>query len=150
MISAEAGRRQPPNAVGARRRALLALGDRRLNRRYPITAELEYRAVGEGGRVVHGTGQCLNLSTGGVLFETGEPLEAGMRVELAIAWPVRLNDSLALNLRVSGRISRSSGTSHAMRIREHEFCLRGRYRLAGARFQTLAASPASVTASTAI
>jgi hypothetical protein len=147
MIPAEAGPRQPPNAVGARRRALLALGDRRFHRRYPITAELEYRAVGEDGRAVQGSGRCLNLSTGGVLFETGEPLEAGMRVELAIAWPVRLNDSLALNLRVSGRISRSSGTSHGVRIREHEFCLRGRYRVAGPRFQTLPASPASVAAS---
>jgi hypothetical protein len=138
MIAEETPRRHAPNPLGNRRRLLLALGDRRLNRRYPIAAELEYRAVGNDGVTLEGIGQTINLSTGGVLFQSDQALRVGLRIELAINWPARLNDSLALNLCVSGRVSRSEGNCHAVRIRAHEFCLRGRYRLAGPRFRNSA------------
>ncbi len=121
--------------VGASRRVLLALGDRRLARRYPITADVEFTALGSDGVALQGFGRTVNLSTGGVLFESDEVLQAGMRIELVIAWPARLNNAVALNLCVSGRVARSTANSHAIRIREHEFCLRGRYRPAGLRFR---------------
>ena len=136
MIVKGGERRQPPNSLGASRRILLSRGDRRLSRRYPIAVELEYRAAGNDGPAIQGFGRTLNLSTGGVLFETDQPLRPEMRIELAIAWPVRLNESLALNLCVCGRVARTDGQFHAIRIREHEFCLRGRYRLAKPRFRS--------------
>lgn len=122
--------RRPANPLGASRRVLLALGDRRFTRRYPITVDLEYKAVGNDGTTIVGFGRTLNLSTSGVLFESDQPLQHGMRIELAIAWPALLNGSLALNLRLCGRVARSERNTCAIRIREHEFCLRGRYRLA--------------------
>jgi PilZ domain len=129
-------RRSPSLPLGARRRVLLALGDRRFHHRYPIAADLEYRAIGSDGSLLRGSGQSINLSASGVFFQSKQVLPPGTRIELTIAWPVRLNNVLALNLCVSGRVSRSDGISHAVRIREHEFCIRGRYRLAGPRFRT--------------
>jgi hypothetical protein len=140
---------QPRSTMSAsvRRRLQLALGDRRLSRRYPIAAELEYCAVGRDGLQFRGTGRSINLSTGGILFQSEQGLTPNMRIELTIAWPARLNDAVDLNLCVSGRVARSDGAFHAVRIREHEFCLRGRFRLAGPRFRiTEPVSPAYVRA----
>lgn len=119
-----------------RRRLQLAMGDRRLSRRYPIATELEYRTIGRDGLAYRGAGQTINLSTGGILFQSEQALTPGTRIELTIAWPARLNDAVDLNLCVSGRVARTDGKSHVVRIREHEFCVRGRYRLAGPRFRT--------------
>ncbi|HLI82422.1 MAG TPA: PilZ domain-containing protein [Bryobacteraceae bacterium] len=120
---------------GLRRRLKLAQGDRRLSRRYPIAAELEYRAVRRDGLPFRGAGRSLNLSTGGILFQSEQALTLGMRIELTIAWPARLNDAVDLNLCVSGRVARTDGNLYVVRIREHEFCVRGRFRLAGPRFR---------------
>lgn len=122
-------------SASVRRRLQLAMGDRRLTRRYPIAAEVEYRTVGRDGLPFRGAGRTLNLSTGGILFQSEQALAPGTRIELTIAWPARLNDAVDLNLCVSGRVARSDGKTHAIRIREHEFCVRGRYRLAGPRFR---------------
>jgi hypothetical protein len=121
-------------AASIRRRLQLAIGDRRLTRRYPIATELEYRIIGREG-LAWGAGRTINLSTGGILFQSEQALTLGTRIELTIAWPARLNDAVDLNLCVSGRVTRTDGKSHAVRIREHEFCVRGRYRLAGPRFR---------------
>jgi hypothetical protein len=129
-------------SASVRRRMRLAIGDRRLARRYPITAELEYRIVGREGLAYSGAGQTINLSTGGILFQSEQALTPGMRIELTIAWPARLNDAVDLNLCVCGRVARTDGKSHVVRIREHEFCVRGRYRLAGPRFRV--AGPAAM------
>jgi hypothetical protein len=123
-------------SASVRRRLQLAVGDRRLSRRYPIAVELEYRAVGRDGLPFRGAGRSVNLSTGGILFQSKQALTPGMRIELTIAWPARLNDAVDLNLCVSGRVARSDGNFHVVRIREHEFCVRGRFRLAGPRFRT--------------
>jgi hypothetical protein len=105
-------------------------GDRRLSRRYPIAAGLKYKAVSSDGFTIEGFGRTLNLSAGGVLFEFDQSLPLGTRIELSIAWPALLNGSLALNLRVCGCVARSHENSCAIRIREHEFCLRGGLRVA--------------------
>jgi PilZ domain len=145
-MTAVASPARPRNAISSsvRRRLQLSLGDRRLTRRYPIAAEVEFRAVGRDGLPFRGAGQTINLSTGGILFQSEQTLAPGTRIELTIAWPARLNDSVDLNLCVSGRIARTDGKSHAVRIREHEFCLRGRYRRAGPRFRI--AEPATSAA----
>lgn len=135
-MNREFGERQPTNPPGANRRVLLGLGDRRFSRRYPISVDLEYKAAGNDGMIIEGFGRTLNLSASGVLFEADQPLRPGMRIELSIAWPALLNGSLALNLRVCGRVARSDGNTYAIRIREHEFCLRGRYRMAKPRLGT--------------
>jgi hypothetical protein len=139
----DAGSPKRRSSLPVPRRELLRLGDRRFSRRYPIIAELEFQAIGDDGLRVKGLGRSIDLSTGGVLFEVDQilregALRKGMPIELVIAWPARLNRSLALNLCVSGRVARSHGTMHAVRMRDHDFCLRGRYRLGGLRFRSVA------------
>ena len=81
-----------------------------------------------------GSGRTVDLSNGGILFESDEGLPVGCDIEAAIAWPVLLENEVALNLCVSGEVSRSSDGKSVIKIRNHEFCLRGRYRLSGPRF----------------
>jgi len=106
-------------------------GDRRSGRRFAIAADLEYRIVQDQQVVQSGTGRTLNLSNTGILFESGEALPVGAEVELLVAWPARLDNEVALNFCVSGHVSRSAGQRYAIRIMEHEFRLRGRYKAAG-------------------
>jgi hypothetical protein len=92
---------------------------------------MEFRIV-QGQEVVQsGTGRTLNLSNTGILFESGETLPVGAEVEISVAWPARLDNAIALNFCVSGHVSRSADCRHAVRILEHDFRLRGRYKAPG-------------------
>ncbi len=141
--SLPAAHRSTPKA-GIRRRLQLAIGDRRLARRYPIAAELEYCVVGRHGQACRGAGRTIDLSTGGILFQSDDELSPGMGIELTIAWPARLNGAVDLNLCVSGRVARTDGKLHVVRIREHEFRVRGKYRLPGPCFRAEPAISAAV------
>ena len=117
-----------------RLRNTLWSNERRSSRRDTITADLEYRVMCDQEVVRTGSGRTVDLSNGGILFESDEGLPVGSDIEAAIAWPVLLENEVALNLCVSGRVSRSSDGKSAIKITNHEFCLRGRYRLSGPRF----------------
>ncbi|PWU07883.1 MAG: hypothetical protein C5B51_08865 [Terriglobia bacterium] len=129
------------------RRAHLRSGDRRSGHRYKITADLEYRVIHEGQILQTGSGRTLDVSRGGILFKSQEILPVGTLLELAVAWPARLDNSVALNLCVSGEIARASGDHNAVRILKHEFCVRGRYGLANRRVSLWPARAVAVPAS---
>lgn len=113
---------------------LLLRGERRSCRRYPIAVNLEYRVVRGSEVTCTGNGRTINLSTGGVLFEAAQALPEGCDIEVLVAWPALLDNEIALNLCIAGRVAWSSGFRSAVRVVNHEFCLRGRYRLSGRRF----------------
>lgn len=130
---------QPSGSAFSHRRRLARLfGDRRFSQRYPIIAELECRVVSDDLVTGSGSGRSVNLSASGMLFESECLLTPGAEVEVTLAWPVLLNNKIALNLCVFGVVARSDGALHAISFREHEFCLRGRYRLNGRRFRPAA------------
>src|SRR3954471_23764732 len=81
-------------------------GDRREDRRYGIHLEVKWKLIRRRRVLDTGTGKTLDLSSGGLLFEPGRHLPAGLNVELSIAWPVMLHDVAPLQLVVSGRIVR--------------------------------------------
>jgi hypothetical protein len=93
----------------------------RLHRRYPIRADLEYRLLGDNRAVKTGTGQTVNLSSSGVLFESEDAVAPGMLVELAVPWPARLNDKVGLTLCIVGRTVRVERNCTALEILRHEF-----------------------------
>lgn len=95
-------------------------GDRRSWPRYPFEAALEYRII-HGRRVATGRGKTINLSSRGVLFQSDQAVAEGMQIELAIAWPARLNNVAGLTLHVTGRTVRSQGKCAAVKISRHEF-----------------------------
>jgi len=123
---------QPPLEVESEER-----GDQRARSRYPISLDLQYKLL-RGGRIERaGSGKTLNISSGGLLFETGEPLPERGLVEVSMQWPYLLQGVCSLKLVMRGRIVRSAADCTAIRAQFHEF------RTAGLRReppQTLSAS----------
>jgi PilZ domain len=96
-------------------------GDRRLDRRYEIQLDLRWKLIRRRRVLETGTGQTLDLSSGGIHFEADRPLPAGLNIELSIAWPAMLQGSAPLQLVVSGKIVRSVGRKTAIQKSQHEF-----------------------------
>jgi hypothetical protein len=96
-------------------------GDRRSDRRYDLRLDLRWKLIRRRRILEAGTGETVDFSSGGVLFDTGRALPVGLNVELAIAWPVLLHNTAQLQLVVSGRIVRAHGTRTAIQMTQHEF-----------------------------
>lgn len=91
--------------------------EQRTRDRYPISLELQYKVL-RGGRVEQtGTGRTLNISSGGVLFETDERLPQRGLVEVAMKWPYLLQGVCGLKLVMRGHIVRSGGNHRETAVR---------------------------------
>ena len=96
-------------------------GDRRLQRRYPVELDLEYR-VTHGGKVVSsGSGRTANMSSGGLLFRAMGEAPNGRSVELSIRWPAVLGNEPFLELCVFGRIVRNDSNGIAVLMSRYNF-----------------------------
>lgn len=104
--------------------------DQRTSRRYPITLEIQYKLLRKGRVERLGLGKTLNVSSGGVLFQSNEALPAGSSIELLMHWPFLLEGVCPLKLVIQGSVVRSDGKGIAVRTKHHEF------RTAGARSST--------------
>jgi hypothetical protein len=102
--------------------------DPRAHRRYPISLSVHYKLLGNGRVDLWGSGQTLNLSTGGAYFECVDALPAKSAIELVMSWPFLLEGVCPLNLVMRGRIVRIDGRCIAVQAQHHEF------RTAGVRF----------------
>jgi len=80
---------------------------RRGSPRYTLRLDVKWKLIRAERVLQTGSGHTLDLSRGGVLFDAGRPLPEGLKVEVAIAWPVLLDDQTPLHLAISGRIKRS-------------------------------------------
>jgi hypothetical protein len=100
-------------------------GDRRDAVRYPLSLELKYKLIRRRKLIDSGVGHTVDLSSGGVLFETDRPLPVGLNVELSVAWPVLLHGVAPMRLFVTGRIVRTSRNRTAIRTVQHEFRTQG-------------------------
>jgi hypothetical protein len=94
--------------------------DHRLNRRYPITLELQYKLLSRGRVERRGFGRTLDMSSNGVLFESDAPLPSTGQVELALDWPFLLDGVCTLKLVMRGRIVRSEAKASAFKAEYHE------------------------------
>lgn len=98
--------------------------EQRLNGRYPIILDLQYKLLNKG-QVEHlGVGRTLNISSGGVLFEAeGLPPSARGPIELALSWPFLLQGICNLKLVMRGQIVRCDSGSGAVAVKAeyHEF-----------------------------
>jgi hypothetical protein len=100
-------------------------GERRLQRRYPIELDLEFR-IGDGDKVVsRGAGKTGNISSGGVLFHAPDGALNGPNVELSVRWPAVLGNAPFLELRISGRLIRNDSKGIAMRMGRYHFAKLG-------------------------
>jgi hypothetical protein len=96
-------------------------GERRADRRYELELEVRWKLIRRRRLLETGRGCTINLSSGGVLFDAGRPLPAGLSVELSVVWPALLHEVSPLQLVVQGKVVRSFGNRVAIRMRQHEF-----------------------------
>ena len=95
--------------------------DRRHSDRFPIERDVRFRVLNKRGGEETGEGKTLNISSSGVLFTSEQLLLPGRRLELAISWPVQLNNQVALKLVARGRVVRFEAGRAAIEIQQYEF-----------------------------
>lgn len=95
--------------------------DRRKKIRFPIHRELRYKLLDDGVLVGAGTGQSVNIGSGGVAITIDRELRPGAFIELSISWPVLLNDNCPMRFIALGRVLRSFGRKSACSIERYEF-----------------------------
>jgi hypothetical protein len=95
--------------------------DRREKARFPIHRELRFKVLQDATVLEVGTGETLNISSGGVLFSLERDLQAGCFVELSISWPVLLDNTCPMRMIAFGRVLRSEGGVTACTIDKYEF-----------------------------
>jgi len=97
--------------------------DRRASVRFPIALDVRYTVSRH--RALVKTGKLVDLSSSGLRFVARGPLEPGVKLDVAIDWPILLDGRVQLQLIVTGTVVWSSDTETAMRIDRHVFRTRG-------------------------
>jgi hypothetical protein len=96
--------------------------ERRVHCRYSICAPVRYRIKEKvAGLIAHGSGRTVDISSGGVLFESNSPLKPGVELELSIAWPLSLGKSVGLTLWLTGKVVRTEQNRSAVAIARYAF-----------------------------
>jgi len=95
--------------------------ERRAKFRFPFRRELRYKILEEDKVVQSGLGESVDMSSGGIAFQTERNLTAGAAVEVSISWPVLLDDSCPMRLVALGQVLRSSGGVAVCSIDKYEF-----------------------------
>lgn len=91
---------------------------RRSRLRFPVVLPLEYTHNGSRHRAV-----TRNLSSSGIFIAEAE-LPLGRCILLSINWPVPLEGSCRLCLRIEGTVVRCEPNGSAIRISKYEFHVR--------------------------
>lgn len=95
--------------------------ERRSKFRFTIARDVRYKMAEDGVVVAAGSGQTINMGSGGVAFVTEQPLTPGGFVELSISWPVLLHQTCPMRFIVFGRVLRSTACQAVCSIDKHEF-----------------------------
>src|ERR1700676_3773465 len=116
-------RRRMSTAPALARIVLLLDGrrDPRRHRRYPISLNVTYKLFHNGRIERLGSGQTLDVSSGGACFECGDSFPSTGSIELTINWPCLLEGVCPLKLVMRGRIVRIDGQRIAVEAQHHEF-----------------------------
>ena len=94
--------------------------ERRLHRRYPIALHVQY-TLRKREEICGGSGGTVDISTGGVIFKTKDPLPPSGEIDLTLDWPFLLNHACALKLLAHGWIVRSDTKGTAVRVVSYDF-----------------------------
>jgi c-di-GMP-binding flagellar brake protein YcgR len=95
--------------------------ERRQSERFPIERQLRYRILSKRTPAETGEGETIDISSCGICFKSKSALTLGVRVEMCVNWPVRLNEKCALKLVVRGRVVRITEDRAAVEVQQHEF-----------------------------
>jgi hypothetical protein len=95
--------------------------DRRAKHRFAIERELRFKLLDGEKPTKTGIGNTIDISSGGVAFETVTKLVPGTLMELSISWPVLLDDTCLMRLVVLGRVVRTRRQIVACTVDKYEF-----------------------------
>jgi PilZ domain len=95
--------------------------ERRTKFRFEMPRDLRYKVVEDETITAFGTGQTIDMGSGGVAFVAEQELKPGAFVEISISWPVLLDKTLPMRLIVFGRVLRSVGCKTVCSIHRYEF-----------------------------
>jgi hypothetical protein len=95
--------------------------NRRRNSRHNFATELTFTATNGTGTALAGRGTTVDMSARGLLVELDREVEAGARVQLALAWPGTYHNCERVRLDITGQVVRVEGQRAAVRILTHEF-----------------------------
>lgn len=96
--------------------------ERRTSKRFRIEEDVSYKSLDQRAAAPeNGAGRTIDISSGGVLFESGQRLHSGKRVEVSINWPVRLEGGCPLKFVAVGRVVRADEKSAAVTIEQYQF-----------------------------
>jgi hypothetical protein len=95
--------------------------EQRKAKRYSLDLELDYKVFLRGKTVDSGAGRTIDCSHAGLRFSGERVIQAGRTLEVAIHWPVTLDDGMPINLVILGKSVRASERETAVRIVKHEF-----------------------------
>lgn len=98
-----------------------ANSERRSRTRFPVVVDLRYTLPNYNRQKQSGSGQTVNISSGGVLFLASEPQTLRGRLKLSITWPVDLHPGVGLKLVATGRVVRTDGAYVAVEFIRHDF-----------------------------
>jgi hypothetical protein len=95
--------------------------ERRAKHRFAIERELRFKVLDSERPTTTGIGKTVDISSGGVAFETLTKLNPGTLVEISISWPVLLDDTCLMRLVVLGRVVRTRRQIVACTVDKYEF-----------------------------
>jgi hypothetical protein len=95
--------------------------ERRVKFRFPMQRELRYKLYKDGAVLQSGTGETINIGSGGVWFSVEGEVAVGTFVQLSISWPVLLDQSCPMRLIIFGRAVRGGSGTCACTIDKYEF-----------------------------
>ncbi len=101
--------------------AVVAEKERRGKVRFPFEREIRYKLLKDNAVVESGVGRTVNMSSNGIAFSTERSLESGHYIELAVSWPVLLENSTPMRLIVFGRVVRSGSRTTVCTIEKYEY-----------------------------
>lgn len=93
--------------------------EHRSRTRYPIQLNVRFRGVGSDNWL-SGVGRAINISSGGILVISAEPVRLGDRIQLSLDWPWRLDGNTPLQLVTEGKVVRLTDGGFAATILRHE------------------------------
>ncbi len=96
-------------------------GDRRVDRRYELELPIRFEYADAQNRLHVGNGLTIELSRGGVRFDTPDPLPLQAHVQAWIAWPFLLQGICPLELFIRGQVIGSTERGIVLRMRSYEF-----------------------------
>ncbi|HXA52647.1 MAG TPA: PilZ domain-containing protein [Candidatus Acidoferrum sp.] len=95
--------------------------NQRASARYRMVTTLRYRAFRQAAVTCSGSGQTIDMSSGGIAIEIGRVLDPGTEMELVLDWTGLYHGKRKMRLFIWGEVVRSEEQSTAVRILSHEF-----------------------------